>query len=312
MERRANSELFHHGFRILKSSVHGLGAEVMSRYHVIRSGTGQPLLFLPGGGFTGNQGILFQERLMHQFDVHLLDLPGFGQSAGLTNAATSRELADWVEGYRVEVGLEKVHLIGHSLGGAICLAYAVHYPARVSTLILLDEGHKPFPHVPFREYGLVGLSIPFLRVMYRMLPKTVLHALERRVYRLLPEPVIDDVLFKAFCHKIGIEERKDARLAFMSQARLTTGGVHLLFGYARLSVTRLLRRVTVPTLLCYGDFTGVDLGEARRSLRAIERAERLNPDVTYIAVPGGHFVHWSRFFPFERVHSFLQSGINKK
>ncbi|KAL7424896.1 hypothetical protein Q5752_000582 [Cryptotrichosporon argae] len=48
-----------------------------------------------------------------------------------------------LEAWRKEVGVEKMVLVGHSLGGYLASAYAVRYPDRVSSLILVSPAGIP-------------------------------------------------------------------------------------------------------------------------------------------------------------------------
>lgn len=73
------------------------------------------------------------------FDVVALDLPGHGNTAGPAH--------DSVEGYRDAViaeldarGLDRVALVGHSLGAMIALSIAGEAPGRISHLALLGAG----------------------------------------------------------------------------------------------------------------------------------------------------------------------------
>ncbi|NTX14616.1 alpha/beta fold hydrolase [Myxococcus sp. CA056] len=68
-----------------------------------------------------------------------LDLRGHGQSEVPTEGAISVEnfaadVAAVVDGLK----LERFVLVGHSLGGAVCTAYAAAHPSRVAGLLLLD------------------------------------------------------------------------------------------------------------------------------------------------------------------------------
>lgn len=68
-----------------------------------------------------------------------LDLRGHGRSAPPPADAISiedfaRDVAAVVEG----LGLERFVLVGHSMGGAVCVAYAGLHPDRVAGLFLLD------------------------------------------------------------------------------------------------------------------------------------------------------------------------------
>jgi cardiolipin-specific phospholipase len=62
---------------------------------------------------------------------------------------------DSLESWRSQVGLEKMTLVGHSLGGYLSVAYALRYPERVSKLVLLSPAGVPrdpnATEVPSRE-----------------------------------------------------------------------------------------------------------------------------------------------------------------
>ena len=106
-----------------------------------------PLVLVHGFGC----GILqFYKNLDHlHADRRLfaLDLPGFARStripfpeeAQTVEAAFVSALERWREG----VGLEQFVLLGHSLGGFLCLSYAMTYPHRIRHLILDDPWGFP-------------------------------------------------------------------------------------------------------------------------------------------------------------------------
>src|SRR2546425_8853765 len=111
---------------------------------VRRRGSGRPLLFLHGAGFTG-RWLRFHEALAGGADVIAPEHPGFG--------ATPDQ--EWLEGFddlvlhcddlRAAVGLdEPFDLVGYSLGGWIAAAYAVVYPERLRSLTLVvPAGPRP-------------------------------------------------------------------------------------------------------------------------------------------------------------------------
>lgn len=96
--------------------------------------------------------------------VYALDWLGMGRSArvpfrvkakrddvaGRVNEAESF-FVDSLEEWRSKMGLEKMTLIGHSLGGYLSVAYALKYPSRVNKLILLSPAGVP--HNPEEEYS---------------------------------------------------------------------------------------------------------------------------------------------------------------
>ncbi|MDQ1078046.1 acetoin dehydrogenase dihydrolipoyllysine-residue acetyltransferase subunit [Pseudoroseomonas cervicalis] len=104
--------------------IHGFGAELASW---------RPLL--AAGGETG--------------PVLAIDLPGHGRSP-LAGGAGLEDLADAVEATLQSLGLDAVHLVGHSLGGAVATVLAARGSVAVRSLLLLaPAGLGPAMHADF-------------------------------------------------------------------------------------------------------------------------------------------------------------------
>lgn len=95
-----------------------------------------PLVFVHG--LSSTMGF-WEHQLPHfaeQRRVLALDLPGYGMSgrpdAPYTPPWFSEVLAAWLD----EVGLERVVVVGHSMGGQIALTFALAHPDRVEGLVL--------------------------------------------------------------------------------------------------------------------------------------------------------------------------------
>ncbi|KAL0949913.1 hypothetical protein HGRIS_009941 [Hohenbuehelia grisea] len=113
--------------------------------------------FLPVAQWAGRRGSA----------VYALDWLGMGRSARIpfTVKAKRDDIAgrvaeaesffiDSLEQWRVKMGLEKMTLIGHSLGAYFSVVYALKYPTRVNKLILLSPAgvpRDPNTTVPSRE-----------------------------------------------------------------------------------------------------------------------------------------------------------------
>lgn len=75
------------------------------------------------------------------------DLPAHGASAG--DALQSIDaMADWVLALADALGVDRLHIAGHSMGSLIALAVAARAPERVRTLYLLGS-LAPMPVAPF-------------------------------------------------------------------------------------------------------------------------------------------------------------------
>jgi pimeloyl-ACP methyl ester carboxylesterase len=87
-----------------------------------RAGDGPPLVLLHPLGADRCVWNPVVAALGDEFDVIALDLPGFGQSPPLTDVTpTPRALADVVAALLRELGIERPHVAGISLGGWVAL-----------------------------------------------------------------------------------------------------------------------------------------------------------------------------------------------
>jgi haloalkane dehalogenase len=70
------------------------------------------------------------------------DLPGFGDSSPDQPSTWERHV-EAVEGFRREIGLERVVLVVHDTGGAIGLRWACDHPDAVAALVISNTGFFP-------------------------------------------------------------------------------------------------------------------------------------------------------------------------
>jgi pimeloyl-ACP methyl ester carboxylesterase len=109
------------------------------RLHVDDGGEGGlPVLFLHAFGGAGDQ---WSDQLDHLRDDRralAFDLRGHGDSDAPSDPAdyAVEALADDVQAVVEGLGLDRVVLVGHSLGGSVALAYAGRHPERVAGLVL--------------------------------------------------------------------------------------------------------------------------------------------------------------------------------
>jgi pimeloyl-ACP methyl ester carboxylesterase len=102
------------------------------------TGEGEPMLLIHGLGAHRGTWDDVLPRLASEYRVYRVDLKGFGRSpkprddaySVVDQAACVRELV-------AELGLDRLILVGHSLGGAVSLVLAAEKPALVSRLVLL-------------------------------------------------------------------------------------------------------------------------------------------------------------------------------
>jgi pimeloyl-ACP methyl ester carboxylesterase len=108
------------------------------RISTLEAGAGDPVVALHGLGATKASLLPTVAGLADRFRVIALDLPGFGDSDKPLGAPyDARFFARAVLALLDELGLERAHLVGNSLGGRVALEVALHAPDRVDRLGLL-------------------------------------------------------------------------------------------------------------------------------------------------------------------------------
>jgi len=75
-----------------------------------------------------------------QFRVITPDLPGFGENHAMTTPETIRGLAQYVLDELDRLGVDRFHLVGHSMGGMIVQEMVALAPERVDKLVLYGTG----------------------------------------------------------------------------------------------------------------------------------------------------------------------------
>lgn len=86
------------------------------------------------------------DALTEHFTVVRHDTRGHGQSGVVPGPATVDDLVDDLLALLDELGLDRVHLVGLSLGGATALSLAVRAPERVDRMVVLcTAAHFPPP-----------------------------------------------------------------------------------------------------------------------------------------------------------------------
>jgi pyruvate dehydrogenase E2 component (dihydrolipoamide acetyltransferase) len=96
-----------------------------------------PVLLLHGFGADLNTWMFMQPELADGRRTVALDLPGHGGSVKEVGAGDPESLTGFAEGALDALSLERVHLVGHSMGGAIALLAALRRPDRVASVTLI-------------------------------------------------------------------------------------------------------------------------------------------------------------------------------
>jgi 4,5:9,10-diseco-3-hydroxy-5,9,17-trioxoandrosta-1(10),2-diene-4-oate hydrolase len=118
-------------------------------YHEAGPGDGAaagrlPVVLLHGGGPGASAWSNFGPNLpafAARFRTLLIDQPGFGQSDKPSVTGNYFTFAaDAIAALLGELGLDRVHLVGNSLGGGTAVRFALRFPERAGRLVLMGPG----------------------------------------------------------------------------------------------------------------------------------------------------------------------------
>lgn len=111
--------------------------------HAKRFGSGFPVITLHGlFGSWENLGQVVR-HLSERFEVHALDLRNHGRSPHSDDFNYPLHAAD-VLAYMDREGIERAHVLGHSMGGKAAMRVALDAPERVEQLVVVDIAPRSY------------------------------------------------------------------------------------------------------------------------------------------------------------------------
>ena len=127
------------------------------------------VLLVHGAGASRSDWLEVIPALSKQYSLYAPDLIGFGDTPRREFPHTPQYIADFLAEFMNVVGIQQAALVGHSLGGRVCLELARRHPDRVKRLVLeapMGFGKLWWPGRLFSVtrwwlYGIVGLKSPY-------------------------------------------------------------------------------------------------------------------------------------------------------
>jgi pimeloyl-ACP methyl ester carboxylesterase len=272
------------------------------RVHVIEAGQGPPVLLLHGSSTSSLSVLPLLERVEGVRAI-AVDRPGFGLSepVRIPRERFRDAAVEFVDEVLDELGLETSALAGGSIGGTWALWYALARPERVRRLVLLTGAPLlPGTHAsaPVR-----AMAAPLVGDLLARVVKPN----AKMVIRLMSAMGEKDTIVR---HPDLIESMvaagNDPIAAAANLAELRAGISPFGFRPSMRVHPDELRRLTVPTLVIWGDHDPVG------AVKVAQATARLIPKAELEVLPAGHVPflgHPDRVS--ELLSSFVRSGSDR-
>ncbi len=112
------------------------------RFHYLDwGGDGDPLLMLAGLGCTAHVFAELAPHLTDRFRVLALSRRGHGLTDQVRSGHALADAAEDARRLLDTLGIERAHVVGHSMGGGEVSALAVRHPDRVARVVYLDGAY---------------------------------------------------------------------------------------------------------------------------------------------------------------------------
>jgi esterase len=225
------------------------------------------LIFLHGGGLHAHTFDLVGNLLRNAGRCIALDLRGHGESERSPHGYGSEQTADDIAAAVEWLGIERVVVVGHSMGGIGAITWAARRPPELAGLVIVDVG----PELENDATASINDSITSRPTF------ADLEEVERYVGG--PSPAVDSMA-------ANLHWRDDGRLWFKyDDSQFHPDRIRLAEGD---EMRALARRITCPTTILRGSRSKVLTDEAARELAGLIDGARI-----HVVEDAGHTIQSS-------------------
>ena len=207
-------------------------------------GNGEPLLFIHGLSDSLLYWEFLAANLKGDYQIIRVDLKGHGESELGSDEITIDLYADDLINLLNELNIDKVNLIGFSLGGTAALDFAIRFPEKVYSLVLMST----FPKAD-----------GYLTEVINQFKSTLNNGFEDFYDYLVPKVLCPDV----------IEDNKE-ELELLKERLSLNANVEAFIGAAdaglNFDVEDKLSDITVPTLILAGKYDEITLMDVQKRM----------------------------------------------
>jgi len=219
------------------------------------AGSGPPVLLLHGVGYTGGGDLWLLNigPLSQRFRVIAPDFLGWGLGDRLDVEYSFAYLVDFVRELQDALGIDRSHVVGHSMGGWIASLFAYESPNRVDKLVLISSGGTRTRTIPEMTEFQPPDRLAVVRLLEGFFGGTEVDI----------EQMADEAMAKM--------QRPEALESYRKILKHMNTPTHR----ARYNTLRRLAKVRVPTMIVWGDRDDVNAVEMAYATKEVMPHARL-------------------------------------
>jgi pimeloyl-ACP methyl ester carboxylesterase len=247
--------------------------------------------------------------LSRKYHVITYDLRGHGRSGSPQSGYTLEHMTDDLRALLDHVGVERVHLVGHSFGARIALCATIQQPERIASLTVADSQLKALQRpIRLREWPYWQTWKRQLRAQgYNALPsdeKFINFRLLSYVSQLAPEAATGEMAVSRYRPSLRKRDMGKRGASRWQELMSDSTSCDELEAEDQITVKQI-ERISVPTLAVYGEHS--------HCLPSCHKLSKLLPNCHVVVVTkAGHFHPAVRPRVFSRVlHRFLSGRMTE-
>ncbi|MGU3502636.1 alpha/beta fold hydrolase [Mycobacterium sp. C31M] len=256
--------------------------------------SGPELLLLHGAMLDTGKGVWHDviPELARDHRVYVIDMPRHGGSRPWTGWLDDTFYRRFVLALLDELGLDRVGLVGLSMGGGVAVGFALDHPDRVRSLVAIGPGgiddRRPYQFLTWATMCTPGVLRLSSRLLARF-PGVIRSSLAANLTAGVDTPGFGRIMASAVEEARAKDTHGEPALDDWQVAAYGPRAM-------RLNLAPELHRLAVPTLWMRGDRDPL-VGEA-----ALEAAHALTPDSRLVTIAdAGHIVPYDQPAEFVRV-----------
>ena len=256
--------------------------------------SGPPLLLLHGAMLDTGQGVWHDvvPELARDHRVHVIDLPRHGGSRPWAGTLDDRFFRRFLLELLDTLGLDRVALIGLSMGGGVATGFALEHPDRVSALVAIGPGgigaKRPYQFLTWATMRMPGLLRLCSWILARC-PGYVRSSMAANLAAGADTPGFERIVAQSVTE--AREKNRHGEKA-LDDWQIEAYGPRAM----RLDLTPALHTLSVPTLWMRGDNDPL-VGDSE-----LATADALTPDSRHVTIAdAGHIVTYDQPERFLRV-----------